>query len=292
MRAGSKYLPSGKFNFIALLITLTLGVVIASLLGVAYAAISEFNPFIYLNFLVLIGLFFGLSVLIRSACNFGKSRNKWINLVVGLLICLFAYYAHWCYYLVKHTDLTFFTAFFNPYLTVDFVKTFADERVISIGKSSRSIFNISGAFLIVFYVIEFLAFILPAFLNIKPMYYNEKDDKPYDFDEFYIASNGNIENELINNGQKGNFSFLETVLKYKNAASMPYETTGAVLRVELHYCEDSEALGIVNVKKGALKKDKNGNLSFDYSEDLFKDIYIDKESEKALLKTSAVDVEG
>ena len=177
MKAGETYVASGKFEFPKVITATFAGIIATSILGVIYAFLSELNPFIYLHFFVLIGLFIALSFIIRMIIRFAKSRNVIVNLIVGLIICFFAWYAHWCFYYMKYVDdISFFASFFDPAETFEFMKDFSEVRTITIGKAGRSSNSeISGTFLLICYLIEFAVFMFSFIVNYKSDYFSEKN---------------------------------------------------------------------------------------------------------------------
>ncbi len=88
------YTPSGRFSM-RIIVSVVLMLIAVVILSSIYNAIVYINPFIYVNFLVLGAFCFGLVLIGSSLVEFGKSRNKTVSFLFGLLTGVTALYANW-----------------------------------------------------------------------------------------------------------------------------------------------------------------------------------------------------
>ena len=288
MKAGETYVPSGKFEFPKVTIATLVGIVATSILGVIYAVISEFNPFIYLQFLVLAGLFIALSFIIQKILRFAKSRNVVVNLIVGLIICFFAWYAHWCFYCTQYVyDMNFFAAFFNPVETFQFIKDFSEARSITISRTGRSSgSDISGIFLQICYLIEFVVFMASSIVNRKPNYFSEEHQCFYTPIEAYVEKNEAFDN-AFDKAPRGCYNFLSQVEIYPTPNDILLEQNAKIVKLEFNYCEGGKDDSILTMTEGKLKIDKKKNEhSFSAGKKLINGIYVNEETDEAILKTN------
>ena len=294
MKAGETYVASGKFEFPKVIMATFAGIVAASVLGVIYAVISEYNPFIYLQILVLAGLFIALSFIIGKILRFAKSRNAMINLVVGLIVCFFAWYAHWCLYYTQYAyDMNFFAAFFNPVETFQFIKDFSEARSITISRSGRSSgSDISGIFLQICYLIEFAVFMASSIANRKPDYFSEEHQCFYTPIEAYVEKNDAFD-EAFEKAHRGNYNFLSQMEIYPTPNDILLEQNAKIVKLEFNYCEGGKDDSILTMTEGKLKIDKKKNeRSFSSGKKLVKDIYVNEATDEAILKTNVTSSEN
>jgi hypothetical protein len=288
MKTGETYVASGKFEFPKVIIATLVGIVATSILGVIYAVISEINPFIYLQIVVLGGLFVALSFIIRKILRFAKSRNVMVNLIVGLIICFFAWYAHWCFYYVKYAyDMSFLAAFFNPAETFQFIKDFSEVRIITVseeGKSNDSEF--SGISLQICYLIEFAVFMASSIANRKPDYFSEEHQCFYTPIEAYVEKNEAF-NEAFDKAPRGCYNFLSQVEIYHTPNEIMLEKGTRIVKLNFNYCEGGKDDSILTMTEGKLKVEKRKKeRSFSGGKKLIKDMYVNAETEEAILKTN------
>ena len=73
-QAGQIYKESGKVNIVKYLIALIISLGLSGLLGVGYGFLSHMNPLIYLNIILVIGVFF-LEMLFQVLHFYLKSKH-------------------------------------------------------------------------------------------------------------------------------------------------------------------------------------------------------------------------
>ena len=290
MKAGETYVTSGKFEFPKVIIATLAGIVATSILGVIYAVISEFNPFIYLQILVLAGLFIALSFIIKKILRFAKSRNIIVNLIVGLIICFFAWYAHWCFYYMQYAyDMSLLAAFFNPIQTVDFIIEFSEARTITVGRGGSSGSAISGILLQICYLIEFAVFMASAVANRKPEYFSEEHQCFYTPVEAFVEKNETFD-EAFAKAPRGYYNFLSQVEVYQTPNEIMLEQNAKIVKLDFNYCEGGKDDSILTMTEGKLKIDKKKNEhSFSGGKKLVKDMYVNAETEEAILRTNVIE---
>ncbi len=285
MRTGETYVASGKFEFSKVFTSAFVGVVVACVLGVVYAFISELNPFIYLNVLVLIGLVYAMSFIIQKVALYGKSRNIMVNIIVGLVVCFFAWYAHWCFYFAKYGEMNYFSVFFHPVEAFEYLGFFAENRVISVGKAGRSSnTDVSGIVLQICYVIEFGAFMWAAIANRKPAYYSEKNNCLYTSVQCYAEANDFFK-QSFEKATPGNYAFLSLMDLYPKTDGLPLQHNDKIVQLDFHFCDEGEDNSILTITEGKLKIDKKKNeRNFSSGKKLVKDIYVNAETDNAILR--------
>lgn len=164
-----KYVNSGKFNFLPVLLWTLIGLAAGALIGIAYTFIAYFDPIIYLNLLVLIGVMIALTWAVVFIVKKSKSRNRGVNLVVTFLICLFAWYAGWTALMAYQFDAGFFWLLTHPADLFQAGVIYAENIGWTLDGS-----RIPPEMLKVFYGVEFLAFFAPMIMVArKKLYYCE-----------------------------------------------------------------------------------------------------------------------
>lgn len=284
MTIGTKYTTSGKFEFSKVIVATLIGIVVAALIGILYAFISEINPFIYLNVIVLAVIYFLLWELVKKISKTGKSRNMIVNISVGLILGIVAIYSAWCYYVAKNTNLDFFTALMQPASVIDFVSFFAENQVFSIGKvTSSSRIDVSGVFVYLSYGIELLAFLAPAIAGRKPMYYNEELKLFYDETEYFSV----MDDKLLENFDKafdGKYPFLSEQKFYENILELPTLIGDKALKLQLRHLQSAPDHGILTVQYGILKGKDHDDRKISKLKTIVQDLYIDGATLKGILK--------
>ena len=86
---------SGSFGVLSPVYISVFGILSAIILGTIYAYAVFYIPFIYLNFLLTLGLGLVLGNIIGFAGKIGKARNKKLMLVSGIVVGLISLYVAW-----------------------------------------------------------------------------------------------------------------------------------------------------------------------------------------------------
>ncbi len=108
MLPATHYTHSGKSPVGGVLLTLVAGSAAAALLGAIYAAAIYWIPFIYILFLLTIGLGFVLSVVSGALAQGGKIRHNGVTTQLAFVVSLVAYYVHWIVWIDLMADVTIY----------------------------------------------------------------------------------------------------------------------------------------------------------------------------------------
>lgn len=128
------YEESGKVPPIGPVLALAAGGIVAAILSFVYAYAINFIPFIYLNFMLTLGLGAAVGFSIANGAKFGKIRNQ--NAVIGLSVIggLVTLYFAWAFTIYVWTESTLLV--FNPLELWSFIQIIAEEGVWSIKGST------------------------------------------------------------------------------------------------------------------------------------------------------------
>ena len=89
------YKHSGKFGVHGPILAAIAGLVVAFPLGILYAYLIEWIPFIYLNILITLGYGFAFGAITGFAMKYAKVRNGMVALLSGLVVGLMAWWGNW-----------------------------------------------------------------------------------------------------------------------------------------------------------------------------------------------------
>ncbi len=295
--AGTKYKASQKINIKTTLILFFIAVLIAIGIGRLYAIINQINPIVYLNFLVLAGAVLLTAFLSFMVITIGNSRNKTINFLLILLIGIVAWLAQWSHILQntskKYTSQgfvneSFWSFFLHPLTLIEKIAQFAGERNISLNSvrtyNSRGL-ELDPSLLTILYFIEFIAFLIPAFIiNRQKNYYCENCQTNFITKKGYIK-----ESEIIEENKEilmtGDLSFLNNYHFYRTLDDIPLDPKDKPLIgfVEMHNCPTCNKNAIVNIKLETLKyNDKNKREVNFFNDYLLEDTYATEQTQSFL----------
>jgi hypothetical protein len=223
-----KYVNSGKFNIVPVLLWTVIGLVAGAALSVAYTFIAHFNPLMYLNFIVLGLMVFALTGVVVAIVKQSKCRNRAVTLTVTFLICLFAWYAGWCAILAHLLEVHFFKFLLRPVMTFDAMLYYSDNMEWTIDKTV-----VSPGMLKVAYAIELLAYFIPMYLvSRQKLYYCEFCEGFLKEKDHYIAETS-IVDEHLEAIRQGDLSLLEQV----QLLDKPDQIVDEQYKLDLHRCE-------------------------------------------------------
>ena len=281
---GQTYTHSGKFEFSKVLAATLIGIVVASLFGLFYGFITELNPFIYLNFIILIVILAILWVSVKGLSKFSRSRNMAVNIILGLIFGFVAWYAGWCFYVSKLLGINYFSAFIQPKLVKDFIIVLSNTRVIEFGRlRSSSNIEISGIGLQILYAIEFLCFMAVAVAARKPAYYNEEFQFFYEEKNLFAVVDETFADEL-NKAQTGKYPFFKDITFYATLEEVSGTSGSHIIEAELNYADQVKDHGILTIEQGILTFDKDKKNEISKKKKILKDTYIDSTTLNILLK--------
>jgi hypothetical protein len=144
------YSHSGRFGIQGPLLAIAAGLLIAYPLGIAYAYLVKWVPFIYLNFLITAGYSFVFGLLTAMIMKFGKVRSGPVALVTGLVVGFIAWYGNWNGYV--HTLVNGAAWFLGPAKIVSVMKVLLKEGTWGIGRASST--PVTGIPLAIVWVVE------------------------------------------------------------------------------------------------------------------------------------------
>ena len=134
-------------------------------IGLAYGFITHFNPYIYLNILVLVVVAAFLFFLANHAKQHGKSVNSFLGFIYLFISCIVAWLTSWAVYFCFNVDGGLSELFKHPVDFFKFIIHYAQHTHMSISKGSSFSFKLNTSVLTIFYVIELIIFIIPAFTS-------------------------------------------------------------------------------------------------------------------------------
>jgi len=146
----SLYKHSGKFGIHGPLLAVLAALVLGYPLGILYAYLIKWIPFIYLNFIITVGygLIFGL--LVSWLMKFAKVRNVAIGGLSGLAAGCIAMYLAWNGYL--HTFIKDSPFVFSPKAILSAIKYLYENGSWGIGFSGSE--PVTGIFLAIVWLME------------------------------------------------------------------------------------------------------------------------------------------
>src|SRR5436190_7466286 len=89
------YRHSGKFGIHGPLLAILAALIVGYPLGIAYAYLIKWIPFIYLNFLITTGYGLAFGFVTMLLLQFAKVRNGIVALLTGLAVGFCAWYLSW-----------------------------------------------------------------------------------------------------------------------------------------------------------------------------------------------------
>lgn len=146
-----RYSPSGAVPIIGGLTTIAGSLTAAALVAVVYALIIRWVPFIYLNFLATLGFAFAIGLSVTMLSTMGKIRSPLFVRAIWLLTLLFGYYVYWAATIWALGGWQLGLAVFDPFAILGFGQLLFEEGSWSL----RGGDNVTGWFLVAFWVIEF-----------------------------------------------------------------------------------------------------------------------------------------
>lgn len=144
------YRHSGKAPILGLALIGIAGFVSVPILGLIYGLLLRFIPFIYINFLIVIGYAYAVSFVLSWVAKFGKVRNLYLVGLAAFFFGVLADYVGWVSWLTALVgDPYFLVEFFFPLDILYFITLVAEE-----GAWTISGFTPTGGFLYFIWFIE------------------------------------------------------------------------------------------------------------------------------------------
>jgi hypothetical protein len=157
------YTPSGKFNPITFLYLLIAIFVAVPIVALAYTYAILYIPIIYLNFLCVVGVAFGLGYVANFVIGLGKVRNKLLAFFIGLIVGLAGLYCSWLIWIYDHMNAAYGVSYMqlieSPLAFWDLIWGINEYGTWGIGRGGDA--SVSGTMLTVVWIIEAFAMIAP-----------------------------------------------------------------------------------------------------------------------------------
>lgn len=260
---GTKYTESGKLDFLRLLLFLVIGYILSALIGIGYGLLSDLNPFIYLNFILL-----GISAfaVIFAAGLFrvsGKLRNRYLLVILVVFFGFVCIYNAWSAIYAGPDQSVFGGLYFQRSFSE--IIQLVSLRELNIGKFGRDGDDLGTQITSIIYIIEFLILtVAPAiFLGKNPSYYCEDCDKPMTDKELYFGLTAEQSEAIQSEVKSGKLKGLFELTAYENkklSLSLKY------IHCSSHECPDCNKL-VYSADFGIAKVEKE-NVSFKKQESL------------------------
>ena len=119
------YHPSGRIPIVGTASMLTLGTLVALVLGFIYAVISRYNPIIYVQVFVTLGFGAAMGITVRRVGHWTKVRNRIFRILISMLIGLMGLYFAWVWYIFVLSDWDTSLLIFDPQVTATIIQELA-----------------------------------------------------------------------------------------------------------------------------------------------------------------------
>jgi len=247
------YKHSGKFGIHGPLLAVLAAVVLGYPLGILYAYLVKWIPFIYLNFFITLGYGLAFGFLTVPLLRFAKVRNGIIAVLTGLAVGLCAAYLSWNGFL--HAVAKDPPALITPAQVSRMMKYLYENGSWGIGFSSST--PVTGILLALVWLAEAGIIIgasaLLAFGTVASTPFSERDECWLDEEKKIDKLDAFVLPEQIAAFKAGNIAPLEQ-------ARPRVPASGSFARLTIrhsHKCEEFCTLSIENV---AVTPDKDGKL--------------------------------
>jgi hypothetical protein len=265
---GTPYNESGKIDIARFFLFLVLGYVLSALTGVGYGLLSNLNPWIYLNF-ILLGVTGIAIVLIVSLFRWaGKLRNRYVSMLLAVFFGFICIYNAWSAIYAFGDESVFGGMYFQH--SISDLAYVVSTRVLSIGKFGRDGAGLGTTVTSIIYIIEFLVLtVVPAWFLVKdPTYYCEDCDKPMTETESYFGLTeeqvGSIESGVKSGKLKELFA-LTTYEDKKLDSGLRY------IYCTSHQCPECSTL-VYSAELGSAKREKEDTV-FEKQQSLVTNIF-------------------
>lgn len=279
---GTLYKSSNKLNAVMIVPALLAGLAIALLTGYLYGLISHYNPFIYVNVLVLVGALGGVILSGSVTKTIAKSRNRFFDLVVMALLGYVAWHASWAYMLGNLTHKGFFAALPEFGNVIDFAVLYAKHNNMSVSRMGTHGIEIPQAAIAAIYIIEFATFFVPLFVPqslIGIQYFCEHCGKHCTAKTYYSLKPDAFEKET-NMARNGNLGFMRSLDLTTEEKTIKAQAADGqeILQANISNCDKCGDSAIVDLYSRKVKSDKKGKKELKSKKPLVRKTYFDKAS--------------
>lgn len=287
-----QYQFSQKYQIGTTLMFVIVGIIVGIVIGIAYSVISSYSPIIIIDIGLILGLVFVLIKINTFFCKKAKSRNAKVNMLLAFITAFFAYYSNIVTFesiLLGLSPYTWLELFLSPHDVIDImVNGVIPNREITITKGSSKI-EISGIFLILLYVVEFVLFIIPSVVSARKIedYYCEDCQSWYNKFKFFSFSDDKLISN-ISNSSVGNYAdalsgvkFYKEILEIIQQIDPKSDEEVGVLQFQYCQCPNCHKNSILSIIPMKQKKEKKKIIfEDDPSLILVKDTYIDNQTDQ------------
>jgi hypothetical protein len=279
---GTFYNHSGKFKPIATIFTTIIFSILAALMGALYAKISSINPIIYFNFLILAVAFIILFLLLEISKVFNESRNRFVNFVTTLIICLSAWYANWVIY-YNHGFSKFSGAFFQFGDVINFVFNYAGKHKMTVSPIGGYGLTFPSGLMAFFYLCEFCIFLFPIYFCFQTTYYCEGCRTFYMTKLWYIKDVKQFL-EYYQHTADGRYGFIGEMKRVRSLSllGVDIETKPLLIKIAYHYCKKCQKNSMVDISTVNIQYNQKKQIVLVNEDKLIKGVYIDEKTNDAL----------
>lgn len=267
-KPGSDYTESGKFDAIRLILFTVIGYFVIGAIGVGYGLLTDLNPIIYLNLVILAISVFVLIFVIKLFTTFAKLRNRYISMCLGLFFGFVFTYNAWSAIYTFQGQSVFGGLFFQHSFS-DLINLIS-MRNLSIGKLGRNGAGLGEELTSLIYVVEFLILtIIPAFMLVKdPSYYCEECDKEMSGEENYFPLDSENTTSIQSDLKQGK---LQALFQLTALTEKQLKPNTDYIHLHSHTCPECNKL-VFSATKGTAKMEKKES-SFKKEQTLQQNIY-------------------
>jgi hypothetical protein len=283
MTPGTTYTTSKAFNPVRSLIIFVISLVMAAISGSLYAFVSNINPVLFIDFLLLAAEVVLLILITWIAKHIGQSRNFLVDLLLCFGVCVMAWLANWSYYMTMETGSGFFANLFRPVAVVDFAIYYSDTNIIhmsSLRTMTTGGTTYSGAWLKIIYLAEFVAFMLPFCFMSKERkggFYCKKCKNAYTSIPFFTEEANRFNAEYAT-ADKGDYSFLSsfTISRIMQNLSDDPGSKPSIIKGNYHYCTKCNDNSIVDFSIATLQLNNQNKREFVNEKEIISGMCIDE----------------
>lgn len=285
MTPGQAYEPSGKIITSKAIGGTIVSSMVAIGIGLLYGLITEVDPLIYLNILVLIAAVVGVAAVATLTKKWAHSRNKTADTIITMVICFFAWYAQWVYYYNLQYSDGIFASLAHPGYVLRFVVDYANNHTMSIGRFGSDGLPLSGGILFMVYLVELAVFFVPVYFVLKEKdYYCENCERHYETITAYFED-GNTFSAECGKASMGNFSFVATLPMRKSMGEFRLDPKQKPLvgKVEYHYCPQCRQASIIDASTYIYQLSDKGKKELVGENHLSEATYVDDATSAAIV---------
>jgi len=249
------YSPSGRFPAWGLGLLGAIALVAGLVVGWLYGLAAWYNPFIYINFVLLIAAVMGLGMAVGIGVDMGHIRNPWVASAAGMLAGAVALYVAWAVYgnaLLGSGGEEGMPSAFHPVVLLGIVLTALENGLWSIRT-----FTPTGVVLAGIWLVEAAALVLgPAVLVFEAAQQPYCEDSGAWFESVYKElAIGDAEDALVRQvAEQGRIHEL---------ASMPEPQGDTWVSASLKAVGGARPRGALSLHRHTRTVDAKGNESVD-----------------------------